>query len=58
MEELEYLNLSSNKIETIPVSLFNIGKLRELNLSNNVLVYLPEFVYEDDDIVRKEINLS
>ncbi|XP_039590416.1 volume-regulated anion channel subunit LRRC8D-like isoform X1 [Polypterus senegalus] len=41
VKNLEWLYLSNNKLESLPVSLFNLPKLRYLDLSYNSIVVIP-----------------
>ena len=41
LTELEYLDLASNNIQTIPAEIGNLTKLETFNLSTNSITSLP-----------------
>jgi Leucine-rich repeat (LRR) protein len=53
---LEQLDLSNNQIETVPITVNRLKKLRNLNLQNNLLTNLPIDIYETNNL--KSINVK
>jgi len=52
LKQLEKLNLSSNKLDTLPVFVCKLHSLTHLNLKNNQIESLPVEIYLLKDNIR------
>ena len=58
LKQLEYLDVSSNEIRILPVSLCDCLALKQLKLNDNHLLRLPELLGELKKLEKLDISVN